>query len=47
MKIKMRKLKPSIMSNIFAKRGKSKYSPHQGKQENARRRKQIEKGMIK
>lgn len=43
----MRKLKQSILSNTFNKRRKSKYSPHQGKQEKARRRKQMEKGILK
>ena len=41
------KIKRTIMSKSFAKRSKGKYSPHQGKQEKARRRKQIEKGMLK
>lgn len=42
-----RKLKQSIMSKTFDKRSKSKYSPHQGEQEKARRRKQMEKGTLK
>jgi len=42
-----RKLKQSIMSKAFAKRSISKYSPHQGKKEKARRRRQIEKGILK
>lgn len=46
--MKRRKLKKqSLISNTFNKRSKSKYSPHQGEQEKARRKRQIEKGILK